>query len=84
MPSRKRSGNTPVEQQERSSSPKRADAALSDRERLVPRPGPDTEAYPGERRSESELTGSQTGTVGDGGPDAHKPPLRRHDDTTRD
>jgi len=116
MPSRKRPGNTPVEQQERSEtskSPRRSPIAvsgpgaadfftapggidrpesggkgmsqtreegpLSDAKKLVPRPGPDTEAYPGERRPDEELTGSQTGTIGGGGPDAHKPLLHKRD-----
>jgi len=45
--------------------------------RLAPRLGPDTEAHPGERRPEERMTGSQTGTIGGGGPDAHNPsPVR--------
>ena len=50
----------------------------------TPRPGPDTEAEPGERRSTAaqetpadRRTGSQTGTIGGGGADAHNPdPVR--------
>jgi hypothetical protein len=38
---------------------------------LVARPGHDTEATPGERNSEEAMTGSQTGTIGGGGPEAH-------------
>jgi hypothetical protein len=115
---RKRPGNTPVEQQERSprdveatrhselaiSGPGAADfltagggldrpesgtkgmaqtrdeGPLSDARRLAPRPGPDTEAFPGERepqREQEEMTGSQTGTVGGGGFDAHNPSANR-------
>ncbi|MGH2400945.1 MAG: hypothetical protein ACRDF6_14005 [bacterium] len=113
---RKRPGNTPAEQQQRSardvpatrrselavSGPGTADIGtapggldrpesgtkgmaqtrgdegpLSDANRLAPRPRPDTEAFPGERRPEEEATGSQTGTVGGGGGDAHNPsPVR--------
>lgn len=105
----KRPGNTPVEQQERStrevdangpvrrviSGPGAADfiAALGGLDRpgsgtkgmayiseeplvtqhsdIVARPGPDTEAAPGERHPEEAMTGSQTGTIGGGGPEAH-------------
>jgi hypothetical protein len=43
----------------------------------TPRPGPDTEAAPGERRPADDVTGSQTGTIGGGGRDAHNPsPVR--------
>ena len=43
----------------------------------TPRPGPDTEAHPGERRPADEVTGSQTGTIGGGGSEAHNPsPVR--------
>ncbi len=112
---RKRPGNTPVEQQQRSardvpatrrselavSGPGAADfvtapggldrpesgtkgmaqtrgeGSLSDAKRLAPRSGPDTEAFPGERRPEEDATGSQTGTVGGGGFEAHNPsPVR--------
>lgn len=112
---RKRPGNTPVEQQQRSaravpptrrselavSGPGAADfvtarggldrpesgtkgmaqtrgeGPLSDAKRLGPRPGPDTEAFPGERRPDEEATGGQTGRVGGGGFDAHNPsPVR--------
>jgi len=42
----------------------------------TPRPGPDSE-IPGERRPADEITGSQTGTIGGGGRDAHNPsPVR--------
>ena len=42
----------------------------------TPRPGPDSE-IPGERRPADEITGSQTGTIGGGGADAHNPsPIR--------
>jgi hypothetical protein len=57
----------------------RDEAGLTDPRNLVPDLGPDTEAEPGERetaarpRRDQELTGSQTGTVGGGGPDAHNP-----------
>jgi len=112
---RKRPGNTPVEQQERStrevdanrparrviSGPGAADfiagpggldrpgsgskgmAYTSDEplvtqhSDVVARPGADTEAAPGERNPEEAMTGSQTGTIGGGGPDAHNPsPVR--------
>jgi hypothetical protein len=112
---RKRPGNTPVEQQERStrevdanrplrrviSGPGAADFIASpgglDRpgsgskgmaypsdeplvtqhSDVVARPGPETEAAPAERKPEEAMTGSQTGTIGGGGPDAHNPsPVR--------
>jgi hypothetical protein len=45
--------------------------------RLVPRLGPDSEAYPGERRPDEEISGSQSGTIGGGGAEAHNPsPVR--------
>jgi len=111
----KRPGNTPVEQQERStrdvdanrptqrviSGPGAADfiaapggldrpgsgskgMAYTSEEPLVTqhpdvvaRPGPDTEEALGERNPEEAMTGSQTGTIGGGGPDAHNPsPVR--------
>lgn len=56
----------------------REEPDLTSPRNLVPRPGPDTEAEPGERPSgadaerDVERTGSQTGTIGGGGPDAHK------------
>jgi len=57
----------------------RDEGILSDAKRLSPRPGPDTEAFPGERNPEEQMTGSQTGTIGGGGPDAHNPsPGARH------
>jgi hypothetical protein len=112
---RKRPGNTPVEQQERSphdvkstrrselaiSGPGAADfltasggldrpesgskgmaqtrdeGPLSDPRHLAPRPGPDTEAFPGERDPEEQMTGSQTGTIGGGGFEAHNPSANR-------
>jgi hypothetical protein len=44
---------------------------------IVARPGPDTEAAPNERNPEEAMTGSQTGTIGGGGPEAHNPsPVR--------
>src|SRR4051794_4244567 len=51
----------------------RGEGILSDARRLTPRLGPDDEATPGERRPEEQLTGSQTGTIGGGGADAHNP-----------
>ena len=64
----------------------------ADRDFTTPRPGPDTEAQPGERGSVApqgpaadQRTGSQTGTIGGGGADAHNPdPVRATgvDDTT--
>src|SRR5688500_4466399 len=57
---------------------------LTDARNLIPRLGPDTEAEPGERESTApgqtpadQRTGSQTGTIGGGGADAHNPdPVR--------
>ena|SRR2546425_12385962 len=56
----------------------RAEGPIDDPKRLVPRLGPDTEAYPGERRPEEEsITGAQSGTIGGGGAEAHNPsPVR--------
>jgi len=57
----------------------REESSLTDARNLVPDLGRDSEAAPGEPataakpRREQELTGSQTGTVGGGGPDAHNP-----------
>jgi hypothetical protein len=51
----------------------RGEGPLSDARRLAPRPGPDTEAFPGERHPEEQTTGSQTGTIGGGGFEAHNP-----------
>ena len=56
----------------------------AERDFTTPRPGPDTEAEPGERGSSAphgpaadQRTGSQTGTIGGGGADAHNPaPVR--------
>ena len=43
----------------------------------TPRPGPDTESAPGERSPADDITGSQSGTIGGGGHDAHNPsPVR--------
>lgn len=43
----------------------------------TPRPSPDTEEYSGARRPADEVTGSQTGTIGGGGREAHNPsPVR--------
>jgi hypothetical protein len=120
MSKRKRSGNTPVEQQERS--PREADAnrpvqrvisgpgaadfiaapggmdrpesgtkgmAYTRGESLVtkhpdvlPRPGPDTEATPGQRQPHNSLTGSQTGTIGGGGPEARPATVGAADEDT--
>jgi hypothetical protein len=49
----------------------RGEGPLSDAKRLAPRLGPDTEAVPGERHPEEQATGSQTGTIGGGGSEAH-------------
>ena len=50
---------------------------MANDETRTPRPGPDTESEPGERRPADEVTGSQTGTIGGGGHDAHNPsPVR--------
>jgi hypothetical protein len=55
----------------------RAEGPLDDPQRLVPRLGPDTEAYPSERRPEESITGAQSGTIGGGGAEAHNPsPVR--------
>ena len=55
----------------------RGEGILSDPRRLTPRLGPDTEAEPGERGPDEQMTGSQTGTVGGGGAEAHNPsPVR--------
>jgi hypothetical protein len=56
-------------------------SSLTAARNLVPRLGPDTEAEPGERESTQtpadQRTGSQTGTIGGGGADAHNPdPIR--------
>ena len=64
------------------------DGPLSDARRLAPRLGPDTEAFPGERQPDDQLTGSQTGTIGGGGQEAHNPSAIRatgtDDDATAD
>jgi hypothetical protein len=60
------------------------DDSRMDPRSLTPRLGPDSEAEPGERGSttpeppaKDQRTGSQTGTVGGGGADAHNPdPVR--------
>jgi hypothetical protein len=55
----------------------REEGIWSDPMRLTPRLGPDTEAEPGERRPDEQMTGSQTGTIGGGGAEAHNPsPVR--------
>jgi hypothetical protein len=42
----------------------------------TPRPGPDSE-IPGQRNPADEVTGSQSGTIGGGGREAHNPsPVR--------
>lgn len=51
----------------------RKEGPADDEDRRVPRPGPDSEAYPGERDQNDAATGSQTGTIGGGGADAHNP-----------
>jgi hypothetical protein len=51
----------------------RGEGPLDDPHRLVPRIGPDTEAFPGERNPDEDLTGSQTGTIRGGGAEAHNP-----------
>ena len=50
---------------------------MRDARNAVPRPGPDSEAFPGERRSDDDRPGSQTGTIGGGGADAHNPSPER-------
>src|SRR5687767_10467070 len=56
---------------------RRDESDLTNPRNLIPRPGPDTEAEPGERTSATgpnpadQMSGSQTGTIGGGGPDAH-------------
>jgi hypothetical protein len=51
---------------------------------VVARPGPDTETAPNERNPEEAMTGSQTGTIGGGGPEAHNPsPVRATEDEPR-
>jgi len=55
----------------------RDEGLLNDPKRLTPRLGPDTEAHPGERRPDEQMSGSATGTIGGGGFDAHNPsPVR--------
>ena len=49
---------------------------LTDPARLTPRIGPDHEPIPGER-DVTNLTGSQTGTIGGGGAGAHNPSPNR-------
>ena len=56
----------------------RGESSITDPRGLVPRLGPDTEAEPGERNAggdatnvQDQRTGSQTGTIGGGGSDAH-------------
>ena len=56
----------------------REESDLTNPRNLVPRLGPDDEAEPGERdrvlgpKAGDRLTGSQTGTIGGGGPEALK------------
>jgi hypothetical protein len=50
---------------------------ITDPRNLIPRPGPDTETAPGERHRDDDRPGSQTGTIGGGGPDAHNPSPNR-------
>jgi hypothetical protein len=55
----------------------RDEGLLSDPRRLTPRLAPDTDAEPNQRRPDEQMTGSQTGTVGGGGAEAHNPsPVR--------
>lgn len=55
----------------------RDEGLLGDARRLTPRLGPDDESTPGERKPDEQMTGSQTGTIGGGGPEAHNPsPVR--------
>jgi len=123
MKKRTKPGNTPVEQQERStqdveanrpvrrtiSGPGAADfiassggldtpesgakgMAYANDEPLVTRHGnlaprldADEEGMPGEQRPEERMTGSQTGTIGGGGPEAHNPsPVRATEDERTD
>ena len=59
---------------------------MTDSDIKTPRPGPDSEV-PGERHPADAMTGSQTGTIGGGGRDAHNPsPIRApgSDDETVD
>lgn len=49
------------------------DSSISDVRHGTPRPGPDSEAFPGERRSDDDRPGSETGTIGGGGAAAHNP-----------
>jgi len=51
----------------------RDEGILSDPRHLAPRLGPDAEGFPGERHPEEQMSGSQTGTIGGGGLDAHNP-----------
>ena len=60
---------------------------IADSAHSVPRPGPDTEAQPGERdsaaghRASDDRPGSETGRIGGGGADAHNPsPVRVTDE----
>jgi len=54
----------------------RDDSSFTDPSRLTPGPGPDYERIPGERDPEN-ITGSQTGTIGGGGFEAHNPSRER-------
>lgn len=53
---RTRPGNTPIQQQERDADTAEATGPLRDAREPVPRPGPDTEAFPGERQPDEEMT----------------------------
>jgi hypothetical protein len=55
----------------------RDDEPVTHPRNLIPRPGPDTKAAPGERHRDDDRPGSQTGTIGGGGPDAHNPSPNR-------
>lgn len=54
----------------------RGESPLTDPANLTPRLGPDHEPIPGER-DPTNLTGSQTGTIGGGGFGAHNPSPNR-------
>jgi hypothetical protein len=55
----------------------RGEGILDDAKRVTPRLGPDSEGFPGERAPEEQMSGSQTGTIGGGGLDAHNPSPNR-------
>jgi hypothetical protein len=65
--------------------PLREATLLDDARNLAPRLGPDHEAAPGEREPHEDIPGSQSGTIGGGGPEAHNPDAIRatgQDDAT--